>query len=256
MRYFAVADTDIGISKNTNQDSVLIKQALTDRGEVLLAVICDGMGGLSKGELASATVVKAFFEWFDNELPLELEFEKIDIHSIGAKWSLLLKELNAHIRDYGRSNRLDGIGTTFTGILFADDQYIIGHVGDTRAYHIGSNMTQLTTDQTFVAREVSRGTMTLEQASIDKRRNALLQCVGASDVVEPQIIIGNVKQGAYMLCSDGFRHVISEEEMYESFNPIHLINKEVMRNHTRYLIEKVKNRKEKDNISVVVIKVG
>ena len=45
MRYTATADTDIGIAKSTNQDSVLIKHASTDIGEVLMAIVCDGMGG-------------------------------------------------------------------------------------------------------------------------------------------------------------------------------------------------------------------
>lgn len=48
MRFIATADSDIGISKATNQDSVLIKQAKVDGEEVLLAVICDGMGWLIK----------------------------------------------------------------------------------------------------------------------------------------------------------------------------------------------------------------
>ena len=252
MRYVATADTDIGISKDTNQDSVLIKHASTDKGEVLLAVVCDGMGGLSKGELASATVIRAFADWFDNELPFELE--NVDLNVIGAKWSLMLKELNAQILEYSKSNALEGVGTTFSGILFVDDQYITGHVGDTRVYHIGSALTQLTTDQTFIAREISRGTITLEQAKTDKRRNLLLQCIGASKTVEPQIIIGNADKGAYMLCSDGFRHEITEGEMYESLNPINLMNKDAMHNNAKYLIDQVKRREEKDNISVVLIK--
>ena len=115
-------------------------------------------------------------------------------------------------------------------------------------------MTQMTTDQTFVAREVSRGTMTAEQAKKDKRRNLLLQCVGASKVVEPQIICGRVEKGAYMLCSDGFRHEITEVEMYESLNPINLMNRDAMHSNTRYLIWQVKSRGERDNISVILIK--
>lgn len=83
MRFAATADTDIGISKNTNQDSVLIKHASYDGGEVLLAVICDGMGGLARGELASATVIRAFAKWFDEELPYELE--NVDLKVIGWK---------------------------------------------------------------------------------------------------------------------------------------------------------------------------
>lgn len=252
MRYKATADTDIGISKNTNQDSVLIKHASTEIGEVLLAVVCDGMGGLEKGEFASATVIRAFSKWFDEELPFELE--SVDMQVIGAKWSLLLKELNVQIMEYSREHRMDGVGTTFSGILFVDGQYVIGHVGDTRVYHIGSSLTQLTTDQTFVAREISRGTLTPEQAKTDKRRNMLLQCIGASKVVEPQIIWGRAEKGAYMLCSDGFRHEITESEIYESLNPINLMNKDAMHSNARYLIDQVKRREEKDNISVILIK--
>lgn len=252
MRFIATADTDVGIVKDTNQDSMLIKHGVADGKEILLAVICDGMGGLSKGELASATVIRAFSKWFDEELPFELE--NLDLQVIGAKWSLLLKELNAKILEYSKNHGIEGVGTTFSGILFVDNQYVIGHVGDTRIYHIGASLTQLTTDQTFVAREISRGTMTLEQAKTDKRRNLLLQCVGASKVVEPQIICGNAEKGAYMLCSDGFRHEISEAEIYESLNPVNLMNKDAMHNNARYLIEQNKSRKEKDNISVLLIK--
>jgi len=252
MRYMATADTDVGISKKTNQDSLLIKHASVNGSEVLMAVVCDGMGGLEKGELASATVVREFNRWFIEELPFELEAP--DMKIIGAKWALMLKELNVKILDYSREKGLDGVGTTFSGILFVDDKYVIGHVGDTRIYYVGSMMTQLTTDQTFVAREVDKGTMTLEQAKSDKRRNLLLQCVGASRVVEPQIICGKVEKGAYMICSDGFRHEITEDEMYESLNPINLMNRNTMHNNARYLIEQVKKRGEKDNISVLLIK--
>lgn len=252
MHYMATADTDIGISKRTNQDSVLIKHASTDEYEVLLAIICDGMGGLSKGELASAVVIREFAEWFDNSLPYELE--QVDLQVIIGEWTLMLKELNARILDYSREHGLEGVGTTFTGILFIDRQYIICHVGDTRVYQIGTDLNQLTTDQTFVAREVSRGTMTPQQARTDKRRNLLLQCVGASRVVEPQVICGQAERGAYLLCSDGFRHEITEREMYESLRPTDLVNKAAMHSSARYLIEQVKGRGEKDNIPCVLIR--
>lgn len=251
MRYTATADTDVGISKSTNQDSVLIKHASTDIGEVLMAIVCDGMGGLAKGELASATVIREFARWFDEDLPFELD--NLDMQVIGGKWSLMLKDLNLKILEYGTEHGTS-LGTTFSGILFVGNQYVIAHVGDTRVYQIGSSLNQLTTDQTFVAREISRGTMTAEQAKTDKRRNLLLQCVGASKTVEPQVICGMVERGAYMLCSDGFRHEITEAEMYESLNPINFMNKNAMHSNARYLIEQVKSRNERDNISVVLIK--
>lgn len=252
MHYTATADTDIGIVKDTNQDSVLIKHATYDGQEVLMALICDGMGGLSKGELASATVVREFAAWFDRELPDELE--KLDFRVIAGKWTMLLRSLNERILAYGK--KIGGsLGTTFSGILLVKDEYMIVHVGDSRVYHIASAVKQMTTDQTFVARAVRRGEMTPEQAKVDKRRNLLLQCVGASRTVEPEVLFGKVKRGAYMLCSDGFRHEITENEMYESLNPINFVNKNAMHSNARYLIEQVKSRRERDNISVVLIKV-
>ncbi len=252
MKYVATADTDIGIIKDTNQDSVLIKHAHSSLGEVLMAIICDGMGGLSKGELASATVIREFVRWFDEKLPFELE--NLDMQVIGGKWSLMLKDLNIKILESSHGDHIS-MGTTFTGILFVNNQYLIAHVGDTRVYHLDTSLKQLTIDQTFVTREVSRGTLTVEQAKTDKRRNMLLQCVGASERLEPDIIVGISEKGAYMICSDGFRHEISEQEIYESLNPSNLFNKEAMHSNTKYLIDQVKKRKEKDNISVILIKV-
>lgn len=252
MRFIATADTDVGIIKETNQDSVLIKHAVCDLGEILLAVVCDGMGGLERGELASATVVREFSKWFDEVLPGELE--QVNMQVIGGKWSHLLKDLNAKIGEFGEQHHVS-LGTTFTGVLFVGNEYVVAHVGDSRLYHIKDTVKQLTTDQTFVAREVRLGNMTEEQAKVDKRRNMLLQCVGASNYVEPEVFWGRTEPGAYMLCSDGFRHEISNAEIYEALNPLRLLNKDVMHNNCRYLIEQVKYRREKDNISVLLIKV-
>lgn len=67
MNFLKAAYTDVGIKKKTNQDSVLIREASTDYGQVLLAVVCDGMGGLSKGEVASTAVINSVSAWFEAE---------------------------------------------------------------------------------------------------------------------------------------------------------------------------------------------
>ena len=100
------------------------------------------------------------------------------------------------------------------------------------------------------------GRMTLEQAKTDKRRNMLLQCVGASKEINPEVIHGSICPGVYMLCSDGFRHEISSREMYQLLNPAVLFDQTVMRQNIRELIERVKVRNEQDNISAVLIKVN
>lgn len=251
-RFVVIADTDIGITKDINQDSVVVKHAQMYNKEVMMAIICDGMGGLALGELASASVVRSFSKWFDEELPYELL--NLDMQIIAEKWVLLIKELNLKILEYSKDIKGQGIGTTFSGLLIVDDLYLIVHVGDSRVYYIGQDVKQLTMDQTFVAREISRGNMTLEQAKKDKRRNMLLQCIGASKSVEPEVVMGRTQEGTYMLCSDGFRHEITEQEMQENLKKEVLNTKEMMRINARKLIDLVKERKEKDNISVVVIK--
>ena len=251
MRYIAVAETDIGIDKKINQDSILIKHAQCKNNEVLMAIVCDGMGGPSKGEIASATVVREFDKWFSKELLPELK--NIDMNVIGGKWSLLLKELNIKIQKYGHKSR-ERLGTTFTGTLFVDNKFVIVHIGDTRMYYIDTSLKQLTDDHTYVAREVKRGKITLEQAMTDKRRNMLLQCVGASKTIEPQVICGEIKQGVYILCSDGFRHKVTDSEICNFLNFKHLKNKHKMHIQSRKLISLIKQRKEKDNISVIMIK--
>lgn len=252
MKFLVTVSTDVGILKETNQDSCLVKHISTKIGEILLAVVCDGMGGLSKGELASATVVRAFSHWFNEELPYEIE--NLELNIIGEKWSLLLKDLNSQIIDYSGKHNIQSMGTTFTAVLFINGQYLIGHVGDSRIYKIESNVSQLTTDHTFVAREIAKGKMTLEQAKTDKRRNLLLQCIGASKNVTPQIIIGEASKGTYLICSDGFRHEITENEMLHFLSPNKLSNKKSMQKNVDYLINQIKNRGERDNISAILIK--
>lgn len=250
MRYMAIAESDAGM-KDVNQDGIFLKHTLSGNREVLIAIICDGIGGLSKGEIASAMVIKAFQEWFSAEMSNELKHVDMDV--IGNKWALLLKSLNCRIQEYGQEVG-EKMGTTFTGVLFVDDQFVLVHVGDTRLYYIGKSLEQMTCDHTYVAREVMLGNLTQEEARTNKYRNMLLQCVGASRKVEPQIVSGSVRQGVYMLCSDGFRHKITEREIFENFVFERLKNQKTMKKQCQYLIDLNKQREEKDNISVILIK--
>lgn len=253
MKYYGAVATDVGIVKKTNQDSVCLKIADTERmGQIVMAVICDGMGGLEKGELASATVIRTLSHWFESELPKRLT--SYNWRELTIEWDRMIKEQNYRILEYGKRIKTN-LGTTLSALLIIEDRYMIAHVGDSRVYEISNSVKQLTEDQTFVAREIKRGNMTPEQAAADSRRNMLLQCVGASKTVAPDILLGDVKPDTvYMLCSDGFRHVLSKEEIYEQFYPECLSSVEMMNKNSRRLVELVKKRKEKDNITVALIK--
>ncbi|MBQ7132691.1 MAG: serine/threonine-protein phosphatase [Oscillospiraceae bacterium] len=253
MDYIAAASTDIGISKSTNQDSFGVKVLDTEIGRVVFAVLCDGMGGLSKGEVASATVVDAFNKWALGRLPV-LCASGLSDNSVSMEWNNIIVECNEKIKLYGKRCGVS-LGTTVTALLLTPTRYFIANVGDTRAYEIYSSVSTLTNDQTVVAREVSLGNITQEQAKTDPRRSVLLQCVGASDSVYPDFFFGDIKTNAvYMLCSDGFRHEISEQEIYSFLNPNVMCEREQMTRNMNSLIEMNKQRQERDNITVVTIR--
>lgn len=253
MRYLVTAKSDKGIKKPVNQDSLTIKVADTNLGQVVLAVICDGMGGLEFGEIASSNVIKAFEEWFYNDFP-RLVQTGYDSDVIQRQWENIVSVQNNRIMNYGRERNIR-LGTTVTSMLFVDGYYYIIHIGDTRAYEIQTNLRQLTIDQTVIEREISLGNMTVEQAKQDARRNVLLQCVGASDTPFPEFTVGELKKDTvYMLCSDGFRHELTEQEIAGYFTPMNLCNLEHMSYYAEYLIELNKSRMEQDNISVLLIR--
>ena len=148
------------------------------------------------------------------------------------------------------------MGTTLTAVLLHNNKGYAVHVGDTRLYQItDSSLEILTEDQTLVAREVRRGNMTPEQAEADPRRNVLLQCIGASRVVVPQFLQFDFDiNQTYMMCSDGFRHKVSEQEIHKAFSPSVISDKQVVIDNSKALVELNKSRMETDNITVLTIK--
>jgi serine/threonine protein phosphatase PrpC len=253
MNFIISANTDIGTVKATNQDSLHVKTINTSQGRMVFAIMCDGMGGLAKGEVASATVVKAFMDWSVTSLPA-LCNAPLEDTVIRAQWEQIITRENERIKAYGASQGVR-LGTTVVAMLLTQNRYYILNVGDTRAYEIVSGLRQITADQTFVAREVALGNMTPEQAAVDSRRSVLLQCVGASDSVYPDMFFGDVQTNAtYMLCTDGFRHEITPDEIFEKFRPEANYDQNMMNQNALSLIELNKYRNERDNISVILVR--
>lgn len=248
-----VAHTDVGIKKDTNQDSVLMKVARTDYGKVLFAAICDGMGGLAKGELASATLVRMLSKWFEEEFP-DLLYQGLSLEDLKKSWGDLVYRANDKIGSYGRLSHVN-LGTTMVALLIVGHVYYIVNVGDSRVYLLKDELVQITKDQTVIQREMDLGKLTWEEARRDPRRNVLLQCVGASEVIVPDYYTGNVESGSiFLVCSDGFRHVLSQEEMYEYLSPYRLFNEQAMLESLVYLTDLDKYRQETDNISAALVR--
>ncbi|MDR2108292.1 MAG: serine/threonine-protein phosphatase [Coriobacteriales bacterium] len=255
MGYLSAYHTDVGIKKKTNQDSLYIAEANTVRGPVLLAVICDGMGGLSEGELASAVLCREFSKWFRQYLPVLLK-QGWNPESLKTSWENMLAGANEEILDYSGRKHL-AIGTTVVALLLIENSYCCINIGDSRLYKISDALYQITKDQTVVQREVDMGLLTAAQAERDPRRNVLLQCIGASAIIEPQFVHGSFDaQTVFLLCSDGYRHVVTPQEIYDNLNPAKMRSEQEMVSNLALLTELNKYRREDDNISAIAARLA
>lgn len=248
MHFVVGAKSEIGAFRPTNQDSVCVKRAVLDGEQVVMAVVCDGVGGLSHGELASAAVVRALDNWFTFQLP-RLLFRR-SLEEIGNVWGAKLGEISQRIRRYGEKTG-ENLGTTCSGVLLAGGQCLTVHVGDTRIYRLRRGVTRLTTDQTYAQRAAEAG-------RYDGRgRNLLLQCVGVSRTLRPEILMDTCRAGdVFLLCTDGFWHTISEQELEETFLSEAMDSREALEAACGNLIRAAMERGERDNLSVAVIRVS
>lgn len=244
--------TDVGIKKSVNQDSLIIKKARTDVDDIVLIAVCDGMGGLSDGELASAEAVKMLNDWFSYELP-DLLREGLSDHSFKESISARIDEVNRKIEEYGEQNNLE-CGTTIAAVLIYNDHYATVNVGDSRIYKLTpQSIEQLTHDQSVVQELIDAGQITPEEAETHPNRSTLLQCVGFGGEVVPDFTFGTYQMGdVFLACSDGFRHKITASEMHQLFNPTKTTDKQDMTDRANYGVQINKERNEKDNITVVL----
>ena len=253
MEYLVTAYTDKGTRRSTNQDSLCVRRA-RDRGggEILLAVVSDGMGGLSCGEVASAACVRRFAAWFDANLPLLPDLCGNRFALVRAQWGEMIASLHEELRDRAEESGSQ-MGATVTAIFACGGRYLTVNVGDSRIYERRQSLRQLTRDQSLVAREIERGRITEGQARRHPQRNILLQCLGVGEPPEPAFTEAAVEGGAlYLLCSDGFCHEIPPEEMEELLFPERLPDKEAMTRRLTEMTELCKARGENDNITAVL----
>ncbi|MEY8338324.1 protein phosphatase 2C domain-containing protein [Lachnospiraceae bacterium 62-35] len=248
-------NTDIGNTRQVNQDALLVTTRDIQGEKAVLAAVCDGVGGLSHGENASRAAARMLSDWFGYELP-QIANQEDEALVMTNRLEQLAQDINYKIFVYGKQNNIT-LGTTMTAMLFWKNQYYIVHVGDSRAYEIGSSFHQITKDHSFLAREVECGRMTKEEAKADKRKNLILQCLGARAQVKPDILCGSMQEDTvYLLCSDGFWHLIEEEEWTEYFMPSRMTDDLVIHETLQSVVRLVMDRGEKDNITAVALKVS
>lgn len=251
MEFCSACYSDIGIRKKTNQDSLLLMHAvLPQGGEVVLAVLCDGVGGLKMGERISAEVVKAFRGWFRSQI-MELCNQQIPMTALFNDWEHLIQSLHEELKQTSEANGFRS-GTTVEALLLLNGKYYICHVGDCRTYAITDTITQLTEDQTIVQKELDEGKLTPEQARKDPRQNLLLQCVGAGKEVKPDYLYGDIEpRQMFLVCCDGFRRRATDSEIQKHCR--YSFREKKLQGALEDVTELCKSRRETDNITGILI---
>lgn len=230
--------TDVGLKRDNNQDSILVDKKLR------LFVVADGMGGHRGGEVASALAVETMHEVFESELQ---ENAKINPRDLLRK---AYKEASRRI--YVKSTRenpeLMGMGTTMVSAFAYNGKIYFGNVGDSRAYlyHV-DNLWQLTEDHSLINEQIRHGVVDPNNPEAFVGRNVITRSVGFEESVDVDITEREVADGEiFLLCSDGLCGLVSNEkisEILKKFTPADAVGK---------CIQEAKREGGDDNISVII----
>ena len=253
MKVKACIYTDVGQTRMVNQDAALVKVANTrSHGRITMIAVCDGMGGLSKGEVASCKAVRALEMWFHEELPLMLPLSDDEIwEAVENSLRRLIIRINSDIKRYGRNKRLD-LGTTLVCLLQIKDHYICLNIGDSRIYFINSrSISQLTKDQSVVQEKLDKGIISESEAMDDADKNVLRQCIGMLKSPTPEVELGTFEKNTTVVaCTDGLWRTIKPEEMRLKLCPQMCVTDEDMLSGCKKLSDLAVRRDEEDNISI------
>lgn len=243
MKYLTSVYWECGRLAEQNQDSVVLLQVLTARGRVLMVAVCDGMGGLAQGEKASGYITRRLQEWFYESLLRAVQKRKA-FWVIRRSLDRLVYDMQEELSRYAGREKIC-LGSTMTVLVLWERTYLLWHLGDSRAYSLSASgggrrkrdrLRCMTTDHV-------RG------------KNQLTKCVGSFGYMRPDFKMGTFGNGqAMLLCSDGFRHYIAEEEMADVLNPKAITEERQAERRLREIGEACMKRGEEDNLSAVYIK--
>lgn len=218
-----------------------------------LYILCDGMGGHSGGEVASALAVNTLKDYFAEHWTAELPDETIVKDAILKANRIIFQRNEAE----GRAGNAR-MGTTLVMVLIADNQVVVAHVGDSRLYCLSrQGLSQLTIDHEVGQREIGRG---VEPAIAYARPDAyqLTQALGPrdNDEVTPTITALTLSQDMlFLLCSDG----LSDNDLLETYTESHvepmLRSRYDLEDGVAALIDLANEHNGHDNITAIAVRV-
>ena len=237
--YFLLADVDAGLKTSSPDDN--LRFTLGAKGALFL--VCDGMGGAAAGEVASTMAVDTIAAEMENRTPSTRErFARSMRRSI--------ELANEKINFQSRINQNErGMGTTCTAVGLADQNLLVGQIGDSRCYVLrGTTLAQITKDQSLAWQLIEAGAMTVEEAKSFEHANIILQALGVQEKVD--VVLSSVplcRGDVVLVSSDGLHGPVTDEEMRDI-----LLAEADPKKACEILIGKALDREGPDNISVVV----
>ena len=202
------SSSDIGKLRQTNQDFYNIEQLEDD---LTWVAVCDGMGGASGGNIASASAVKVMSEFILNSVHGALSDEEFKEN--------LLKSINyANEFIYSSSSNnpsLKGMGTTCVCAIINKNKAYLANVGDSRAYFISNdNIFQITKDHSIVQEMIDSGKITKDEAVNHPRKNIITRAIGVAENIEVDCYEFDLnKDDIIFICTDGFSNYASNEQI-------------------------------------------
>jgi len=218
-----------------------------------LLVVADGMGGHNAGEVASRLAVKTAREIFASEKAAEIRRRQLRGRTISAYLEKAVQYINDVVHRASTGEGMARPGTTLTLVLVHDNNFYIGHVGDSRAYLIrDGHIDQITADDSWVAEQVRAGRMTEQEARASPFRNQLTQSIGSQAEVQPSVYPGAFRDGDLLvLCSDGLSEYVTAEEIADI-----ALSNPTAQAACDQLVNLANTRGGEDNITVVIACVG
>jgi len=214
-----------------------------DRG---IFVVADGMGGHAAGEVASEMAVRYVARELDSLRGMsDKQIQDRMTNAIRtANGAIFQRTLTEHDKR--------GMGTTVTALTLYENRFLIGQVGDSRAYLLrDSKLTQVTKDHSYVQEQVDAGYLTPEQARSHPYSNVITRCVGANSEVSPDLYGGVVKPGdLFLLASDGLTGMLEDYQLAELLAPDRMPQDEV-----DSLIAEANRHGGLDNITAIEVRI-
>jgi len=198
------AATHVGRVRQSNED-----RFYADEGAGIF-VVADGMGGHAAGEVAAEIASTLIGK------RLSAAADTSEMAELATALEAAIAEADQRILDRARSDpACSGMGTTVTALCTRPDSYVVGHVGDSRAYRLrDGRLERITRDHTLVQQEVDRGTLTDEQARTHPRSNILTRALGIAGGLEIDVYHGILEPGdRILLATDGLTTMLPDSEI-------------------------------------------